>query len=100
MPIWKNGQIDALALPNGTFLSNELTRKHISIVRENVPYREALEKAAKMAKYIPPVLTLAKARNKKREDLDALINQNLKAQKSLERKRENEKGTTVSSIIV
>jgi hypothetical protein len=96
MPIWKNGQIDALSLPNGTFLSNDLTRKHMQIVRDNSVYREALERAAKMANYIPPVLTMAKSANKRRADLDALINQNLKAEKSLERKRTNEKGSIIS----
>lgn len=77
--IWHRGQIDALSLPRGCYIDTYKTRTHIETVRNNTAYREALEKAAKIAGYVPPALTLARGRIAQ-DDERALFNQNEKAE--------------------
>jgi hypothetical protein len=78
--IWHKGQLNALALPNGTFISTDLQMKRIGLVRNNTEYRERLEKASRMAGYVPPELTIARASSKKTVDLETLIRQSKMAE--------------------
>jgi hypothetical protein len=86
--IWNKGQIDAHALPNNMLISADLEQKHVALVRNNSEYRERLEKAAKIAGYIPPVLTLARAPINKKLDIDALLRQNAKAERLTKGKKD------------
>jgi hypothetical protein len=71
--IWHKGQLNAYALPNGTFISTDLQQKRIGLVRNNTQYRERLEKAARIAGYTPPELTIARASADKKYDLETVI---------------------------
>lgn len=79
MAIWHRGQIDALALPRGCYIDTYKTRQHVETVRNNTAYREALEKAARVAGYTPPALTLARGRITQDSER-ALFKQNEKAE--------------------
>jgi hypothetical protein len=95
--IWNGGTIDVLALPHGTFISPKLTKKRVELARNNSVYREALEKASKMAGYVDPALSLARGRVQKSK---SLFKQNEKAEKLLKEKRKNEKtGDSDTDII-
>lgn len=84
--IWHRGQIDALALPNGTFISSELTRRRVETLRGNTSYRESIEKACKIAGYVDPALSLARGRVSSR-DARSLFKQNEKAERLMKEKK-------------
>ena len=97
--IWHRGrQIDALALPHGTFISPDLTRKRISVARNNTNYREALEKACKMAGYVDPALSLARGRVSN-QDARSLFKQNEKAERLIKEKRNDSSILTADDIV-
>jgi len=89
--IWiPNGrQIDAHALPGGSFVSPAITKKRIELVRNNPEYREALEKASRVAGYVDPALSIARGRTSNK-DAESLFKQNAKAEKIIKEKRNDE----------
>jgi len=91
--IWHGGQIDALALPNGCFISPALSKRRIEAVRSNTEYREALEKAGRIAGYVDPALSIARGRVST-ENTTALFKQNEKAERLIKERR-NEKSDSI-----
>ena len=79
-------QIDAHALPNDTFISPKITKKRIEMVRSNTSYREALEKAQRMAGYTDPALSIARGRTSEK-DARSLFEQNEQAEQILKEKK-------------
>lgn len=99
MGIWApNGrQIDAMALPNGSFISPTMTRMRIQMVQNNPEYRESLEKASRIAGYTDPALSLSRGRVSG-ENERALFKQNEKAERLIKEK-ENVSGIVTGSDI-
>ena len=97
--IWKNGQIDAHSLPNGSIVSEKLTIGHVKLVQNNSRYREDLEKAGKIAGYTPPVLTLARNSSGNAANIRALMRQNAQAEQ-LSKGNRDETGNRKSDIVV
>lgn len=95
---WKNGTINAHELPNGSFVSASMSRKHIDTVRNNTEYRERLERASKMAGYVPPALSLSRAQSGKESDYNALLKQNERAEKLIQGKKDEERNK--SNIVI
>ena len=48
---WNKGTINAKELGNGNFISTDIQKKRVELLRNNTEYREKIEKAQKMAGY-------------------------------------------------
>jgi hypothetical protein len=94
---WRRGQIDALALPSGMFINVNLTARHIETVRNNTSYREYLEKASRIAGYVPPVLSISRGRIS-HDNEASLIKQNSRAEQLIKEKR-NESIVSDTAIV-
>lgn len=89
--IWApNGrQINAHALADGSFISPDLTKKRIEILRNNTQYREAIEKAQRIAGYTDPALSISSGKTSDRNQR-ALFKQNETAKQLIEEKKGND----------
>ena len=96
--IWApNGnQINAHEIAAGSFISPSITKKRIEILRNNTAYREAIEKAQRMAGYVDPALSIARGCTSEKNQR-SLFKQNEKAEQLIKGKR-NE--TTDSGSII
>lgn len=87
-------QIDAHALPHGTFVSPAITKKRIDMVRNHPEYREALEKASRIAGYVDPALSISRGRTSTK-DAESLFKQNAQAEKIIKEKRNEDSDSDI-----
>jgi hypothetical protein len=83
---WENGTIDAYLLPGGNFISSDLQLKRLKALRENTAYREAIEKAQRVAGYTDKLLLISRGGIKSEKAIESLIKQNKKAEKLIRQK--------------
>jgi hypothetical protein len=80
MNAFRNGQINALEMPNGCFQSCDLQMKRMDMIRNNTTYRENLEKAGRMAGYTDKLLVISRGSKKDKDAIASLLKQNKRAE--------------------
>ena len=76
---WYCGTINAIDIGKGNFVSTDLQNKRLNLFLNNSKYREAIEKAQKIAGYEDKLILAS--RNRQKNALNTLFEQSHKAEK-------------------
>jgi len=93
-----NGQINIHTMPDGTFISTDLQKQRLNMLRNNSQYREAIEKAQRMTGSVDKLLYYS--RGGRSRILDAMTRNVGKAERILKQKGKGIENENRSRIIL
>lgn len=77
--LWYNGTLNAKDIGRGNFVSVDIQKKRLELLRSNTAYRERIEQAQRMAGYEDKLLFAARG-GIQEDQINTLLNQSEKAE--------------------
>lgn len=78
---WNKGTVNAKDLGNGNFISTDIQKKRVELLRNNTEYRENIEKAQRVAGYEDKLLLAA--RGIQENAIQTILNQSQLAEQAI-----------------